>query len=207
MTKSGMMDVIERCNVEFLNLSEDEFEEREVGGFALQIPKTVLKADFFINTPKIKTCNVEHTFITIAMKNMFGTLGNKKKQRLHSRLMEILVFLNRNIRQDLIIVDGIVGMQGLGPIQGEPVNLGLVISGLNPVTVDAVCCNIMGINPYAVEPLWKAYKAGVGEIDIQRIEILGEEIDAVRTKFSYPVLSPRNVITALKTSLKSHIGD
>ncbi len=121
--------------------------------------------------------------------------------------MEILVFLNRNIRQDLIIVDGIVGMQGLGPIQGEPVNLGLVISGLNPVTVDAVCCNIMGINPYAVEPLWKAYKAGVGEIDIQRIEILGEEIDAVRTKFSYPVLSPRNVITALKTSLKSHIGD
>jgi len=207
MIKSGMMDVVEKCNVEFLNLSEDEFEEREVGGLTLQIPKTVLKAEFFINTPKIKTCNVEHTFITIAMKNMFGTLANKNKQRLHSRLMEILVFLNRNIRQDLIIVDGIVGMQGLGPIQGEPVNLGVVISGLNPVTVDAVCCHVMGINPYAVEPLWKAYKAGVGEIDIQRIEILGEEIDAVRTKFSYPVLSPKNVITALKTSLKTRIGD
>ncbi len=203
--KSGVMDLIEKCNVEFLNLSEDDFEEGEVGGLTLQIPKTVLKADFFINAPKVKTCNVEHTFITISMKNMFGTLGNKKKPNLHSQLMEILVFLNRTIRQDLIIVDGIVGMQGLGPIQGEPVNLGLIISGLNPVTVDAVCCQIMGINPYGVEPLWKAHKAGVGEIDIERIQILGETIDAVKTKFSHPVLSPRNVLTALKTSFKTHI--
>jgi len=205
--KSGVMDLIEKSNVEFLNLSEDDFEEREVGGLTLQIPKTVLKADFFINAPKVKTCNVEHTFITIAMKNMFGTLGNKRKPNLHGQLMEILVFLNRTIRQDLIIVDGIVGMQGLGPIQGEPVNLGLIISGLNPVTVDAVCCHIMGINPYGVEPLWKAHKAGVGEIDMERIQVLGETIDAVKTKFSHPVLSPRNVLTALKTSFKTHIRD
>lgn len=203
--KSGVMDLIEKCNVEFLNLSEDDFEEHEVGGFTLQIPKTALKADFFINAPKVKTCNIEHTFITIAMKNMFGTLANKEKPRLHSKLMEILVFLNRTIRQDLIIVDGIVGMQGLGPVQGEPVNLGLIISGLNPVTVDAVCCHIMGINPYGVEPLWKAYKAGVGEIDMERIQVLGETIGAAKTKFSHPVLSPRNVLTALKTSFKTYI--
>jgi predicted dehydrogenase/uncharacterized protein (DUF362 family) len=205
VTKSGVISVIEKCGAEFLNLSEDDFEEHEVGGLTLQIPKTVLEADFFINTPKVKTCNVEHTFITIAMKNMFGTLANKKKPSLHSQLMKILVFLNRTIRQDLIIVDGIVGMQGLGPIQGEPVNLGLIISGLNPVTVDAVCCNIMGINPYAVEPLWKAYKAGVGEIDMERVQVLGETIDAVKTRFNHPVLSPRNVLTALKTSFKTYI--
>ena len=205
VTKSGVMDLIEKCNVEFLNLSEDDFEEREVGGLAIQIPKTVLKADFFINAPKVKTCNIEHTFITIAMKNMFGTLANKNKPKLHSQLMEILVFLNRTIRQNLIIADGIVGMQGLGPIQGEPVNLGLIISGLNPVTVDAVCCHIMGISPYGVEPLWKAYKAGVGEIDMERIQVLGETIDAVKMRFSHPVFSPRNVVTALKTSFKTYI--
>ena len=205
VTKSGVMDVIEKCNVEFLNLSEDNFEEREVGGLTLRIPKTVLEADFFINTPKVKTCIIEHTFITIAMKNMFGILANKKKPGLHSQLMEILVFLNRAIRQDLLIVDGIVGMQGLGPIQGEPVNLGLIISGLNPVTVDAVCCHIMGISPYGVEPLWKAYKAGVGEINMERIQVLGETIEAVKTKFNHPVLSPRNALTALKTSFKTYI--
>ena len=205
VTKSGVMDLIEKCNVEFLNLSEDDFEEREVGGLTLQIPETVLEADFFINTPKVKTCNIEHTFITIAMKNMFGTLANKNKPKVHSQLMEILVFLNRTIRQNLIIVDGIVGMQGLGPMQGTPVNLGLIISGLNPVTVDAVCCHVIEINPYAVEPLWKAYKAGVGEISIDKIEVLGESIENVKTKFNYPTFSTKNALDALRTSFKIYL--
>lgn len=204
--KSGIMDVIEKCDINFLNLSEDDFDEHEVTDLTLQIPKTVLKADFFINVPKVKTCNIKHTFITIAMKNMFGVLANKKKPKLHSQLMEILVYLNRVIRQNLIIVDGIVGMQGLGPIQGTPVDLGLVISGLNPVTVDAVCCQVMGINPYAVEPLWKAYKAGVGEININKIEVFGETIENIRKKFNYPMLSTKNVVDALRTSFKVYLG-
>jgi len=206
VTKSGVMDLIEKCNVEFLNLSEDDFEEREVGGLTIQIPKTVLKADFFINAPKVKTCDIEHTFITIAMKNMFGTLANRNKPKLHPQLMEILVFLNRTIRQNLIIVDGIVGMQGLGPCHGTPVNLGLIVSGLNPVTVDAACCHIMGINPYAVEPLWKAYKVGVGEINIDKIEVLGEHIQNVKTKFNYPTFSTKNAWDALRTSFKTYLG-
>ncbi len=205
VTKSGVMDLIEKCNVDFLNLSEDEFEEREVGGLTLQIPKTVLKADFFINAPKVKTCNIKHTFITIAMKNVFGILANKSKPSLHSQLMEILVFLNRTIRQNLIITDGIVGMQGLGPIQGSPVDLGLIVSGLNPVTVDAVCCHVMGINPYAVEPLWKAYKAGVGEMNIDRIDVLGESIEKAKIKFNYPTFSTKNVLDTLRTSFKIYL--
>ena len=205
MTKSGIMDLIEKCDVEFLNLSEDDFEEHKVAGLTIQIPKTVLNADFFINVPKVKTCNIEHTFITIAMKNMFGVLANKEKPKLHSKLMEILVFINRAIRQNLILVDGIVGMQGLGPIQGTPVNLNLIISGLNPVTVDAVCCHVMGINPYAVETLWKAYKAGVGEIDINKTEVLGEIVDDVKKKFNYPIFSTKNTLDALKTSFKIYL--
>lgn len=203
MTKSGMMDLIEKCDVEFLNLSEDEVEEHEVAGLTLQVPKTVMKADFLINIPKVKTNDM--VFISIAMKNMFGALANKKKSKLHSRLAEVLAYISHTIRQDLIVVDGIVGMEGLGPIQGSPVNLGLIISGLNPVTVDAVCCHILGFNPYAVESLWRAYKAGVGEINIERIQVLGEKINDVKKKFSHPVRSPKNVFTALKTRLKIYI--
>lgn len=206
VTKSGVMDLIEKCGVEFLNLCNDETEEHDVDGLTLKIPKTVLKADFFINIPKVKTCNIEHTFITIAMKNMFGTLANKKKLKLHPKLTEVLLFLNRTIRQNLIIVDGIVGMQGLGPIQGSPVDLGLIISGLNPVTVDAVCCHVMGINPYAVEPLWRAYKAGIGEINLDRTQILGETINNVGKKFDYPMFSPKNIVTALKTTVRARLG-
>ena len=205
VTKSGTMDVIKKCGAEFLNLSDDETEEHEVAEFTLQIPKTVLNADFFINMPKLKTFSRKQIFVTVAMKNMFGTLANKKKYKLHKALVDILVFLNRTIRQDLTIVDGIVGMQGIGPDRGSPVNMNLIISGLNPITTEAICCQVMGINPYAVEPLWRAYKAGVGEIDIEKIQILGENIHNVRKKFNIPILSPRNILDALETTIKVHL--
>jgi uncharacterized protein (DUF362 family) len=140
------------------------------------------------------------------MKNMFGVLANKKKTVFHDHLIDVITFLNRTINQDLIIVDGVIGMEGLGPIQGRPVDLGLIISGLNPVTVDAVCCHIVGINPYAVETLWKAYKTGVGEIDINKITVLGENIPDIQKKFIHPVLSPKNVAAALKTRVKAYLN-
>lgn len=202
--KSGVMELIKKCDVEFLNLSEDEVEEHKIKGLNLQIPKTVTKADFLINVPKVKTH--EQQLISIAMKNMFGALANKEKWKLHSRLTEVLLFLNRTLRQDMVVVDGIVGMEGLGPIQGSPVDLGLVISGLNPVTVDAVCCHVMDFNPYAVEILWRAFKSGDGEIDIERIQVLGEDIKAVKKVFSHPTRSPKNVITALRARIKMYLS-
>lgn len=203
MTNTGTMGIIKKCDVDFLNLSRDDVEEHEIAGFVLEIPKTVLKADFVLNIPKLKT----HSFvgISVAMKNMFGVLANKKKSKLHKNLVEVLVYLNQVLRQDLIITDGIIGMEGLGPINGSPVKLGLIISGLNPLTVDAVCCHIMGFNPYAVEPLWRAYQRGMGEIDIQRISVVGEDIETVKTKFRHPVLSPRNVFAALKAAAKNYL--
>lgn len=200
MINTGAMDIVKRCDVDFLNLSRDDVEEHEVAGLTLEIPKTVLKADFLVNLPKLKTH--DFMYISLAMKNMFGILANKRKSMLHKVLTEVLVYLNKIVRQDLIVVDGIVGMEGIGPITGSPVDLGLIISGLNPITVDAICCHIMGINPYAVEPLWKAYKAGVGEINLKRIQILGETINNVKRKFRLPSRSPQNILRALKTGLK-----
>ncbi|MEM3165661.1 MAG: DUF362 domain-containing protein [Candidatus Methanomethylicia archaeon] len=204
--KSGIMEIIEKNNAEFINLSRDESEEHEVAGFKIHIPKTVLNADYFINIPKIKTCNVKNLVISIAMKNMFGILSDKKKMALHEKLMDIILYINKIVKQDLIIVDGIIGMEGLGPVLGKPVNLNLIVSGLNPVTVDAVCCKIMEINPYAVEILWKAYKMGMGEIDMEKIDVLGENIENVKRKFARPTIMMENVIGAIKAALRTYIG-
>jgi len=204
MRKSGVMDILERLGVDFLNLSEDEVEEHEVDGLTLQIPKTLRRADFIINVPKIKTH--EMTTITIAMKNMFGILANKRKMDLHPKLNEILPLINELVPQDLIVVDGIVGMEGLGPIHGRPKPLGLVVAGLNPVTVDAVCCHIMGFNPYGVGHLVEAYRRGMGEIDINRIEVLGEPVKNVRRKFDHPSRSVRNLLSALRSELRIRLG-
>jgi len=196
---TGIMDTVKKCDAGFLNLSKDEVEEHKVAGLSVQIPKTVLRADYFINVPKVKTN--DFVVVSIAMKNMFGVIASKKKSQFHKHLADVLIYLSQAIHQDLIIADGIVAMEGLGPIHGKKVDLGLLISGRNPIAVDAACCHIVGFNPYAVEMLWKAHQQGMGEIDPQKIQFLGEDISSIKHKFSRPIYSRANVVDALKTEL------
>jgi uncharacterized protein (DUF362 family) len=197
---TGVMEVIEKCNAKFFNLSHDEVEEHKVSNLSIPIPKTILKADYFINLAKVKT-NLD-VFISIAMKNLFGVIASKRKTQFHSKLSDVLVYLNQTVCQHLIIADGIVAMEGLGPINGKPVDLGLIISGKNPVTVDAACCHVMGFNPYAVETLWKAHQQGMGEIDREKIHFLGENLSSVQRKFVNPILTRQNLIQALRTEFR-----
>jgi predicted dehydrogenase/uncharacterized protein (DUF362 family) len=197
---TGVMNVIKKCDAEFFNLSYDEVEEHKVADLSIQIPKTVLRADYLINLPKVKTNSFVH--ISGAMKNMFGVIVSKHRSQFHRKLSDILVYLNQAVRQHLIIADGIVAMEGLGPINGKPVDLGLIISGKNPVTVDAACCHVMGFNPYAVEALWKAHQQGMGEIDREKIRFLGESIENVQRKFVSPSLTRQNLVQALRTQFR-----
>jgi len=197
---TGVLDVVKKCEAEFLNLSHDDVEEHTVAGLTVQIPKTVLSADYLINLPKVKTNT--SVVVSIAMKNMFGVIATKKKSQFHSHLAEMLVYLNKTIRQDLIIADGIVAMEGLGPIHGNRVDLGLIISGRNPVTVDAACCHIAGFNPYGVEVLWKAHQQGLGEIDSEKIQFIGDDLINLKNKFSRPTLNKASVVQALKTAFR-----
>ena len=68
--ESGFLDLCDELDVEFLNLSADDYEEYPVADTMLRIPKTVLDADYLINMPKIKTCG--HTLVTLAIKNLYG---------------------------------------------------------------------------------------------------------------------------------------
>ena len=47
-------------------------------------------------------------------------------------------------------MDGVVGMEGNGPIQGVPKHVGVLVAGSDPVSVDATCCRIMEIDPYKI---------------------------------------------------------
>jgi predicted dehydrogenase/uncharacterized protein (DUF362 family) len=201
LTNTGVMDVIKRCDAEFINLSKDSTEQHKVADLTIEIPKTVLEADYFINLPKFKTNNF--VGLSIAMKNMFGVIASRKKSYLHSCLAEVLVYLNQAVHQDLIITDGIIAMEGLGPILGKRVDLGLIVSGCNAVTVDAACCHIAGLNPYGMQPLWKAHQQGMGEIDVQKIQFLGDDVTNLKMKFSRPVLSKATITEALRTELRT----
>jgi len=191
--KSGLLDLLDGLGVEFLNLSGDEYEVHEVAGRKLRLPRTVLDADYFVNLPKIKTEG--HVKVTLSIKNLFGVPQRRKKSSLHSKLGEILPYLAKVIRSDLIVVDGIVAMEGNGPLIGTPRELGVVVGGVNPVSVDAVCSRMMGFDPREIGYLDAANAMGLGEIDIDGIEVVGDGWERFACEFERPY--------SLRASLKS----
>ena len=64
--------------------------------------------------------------------------------------------INATLKPHFAIVDGIVGMEGDGPIMGDPKKVGVLVMGRNFAAVDATCCRIMGIDPYKVSYLERA---------------------------------------------------
>jgi len=184
MADSGMLSKLEEMGVGFLNLSRDGFEVHEVAGKELRLPRTVLEADYFINLPKMKTEG--HVLVTLSIKNLFGVLQRAKKSRLHGRLNDILPYLAKNIRQDLILVDGIRCMEGNGPVVGTCREVGVVVAGTDPVSVDSVCSRIMCFDPYEIEHIASSHRMGLGEMDSERIEVVGDGVERFACEFERP---------------------
>ena len=189
--KSGLSKLLDKWDVDFLNLSDDDYKEYKVANTLLRLPKTVLEADYFINLPKIKTC--AHTLVTLSIKNLYGVFQRKQKGRLHKHLNEILPFLSKTIKNDLIVVDGINCMEGNGPVIGSPLCLNLIVAGHNLVSVDSICSRLMGYNPNNISHIALSANEGVGPIDMEHISIIGEKLP------SYDFEPPYS----LKANLKS----
>ena len=175
----------------FVDLNVDDVEKVLLKTTAsrlkeLYLPKTVLGADFVISMPKLKTHH--WAGVTLSLKNMFGIVPGScygwPKNVLHwAGIDSAILDINAAVRPDFAIVDGIVGMEGNGPIQGEPKNSGVLILGDDPVAVDATCCRVMGLLPEKVRYLTQA---GIllGHIQPDKIQQLGESIASVSTPFS-----------------------
>ena len=202
--KSGLLDLLDGLGVEFLNLSEDEFEVHEVAGKKLRLPRTVLDADYFVNLPKIKTEG--HVKVTLSIKNLFGVPQRRKKSSLHGKLGEILPYLARVIRSDLIVVDGITAMEGNGPLIGTPRELGVIVAGTNPISVDAVCSCMMGFDPRDIGYLDAAHSMGLGEIDLGLIEVVGDGWERFACEFERPY-SLRASLKSLKSIRKVYLPE
>jgi Uncharacterized conserved protein len=150
------------------------------------LPRDFFQHDKLINVPKLKTHLM--TTASLGMKNVKGLVPGKQKHLAHMvGLDSAIVDLNKLIRSDLVVVDGIVGMEGaMGPTWGSPVDSGVIIAGDNVVATDVVCCHLMGINPKSVRHLVLASKNGLGAMDLDKIELFGEPLDKVSRKFDHP---------------------
>jgi uncharacterized protein (DUF362 family) len=122
------------------------------------------------------------------MKNLFGVMPGLvygwPKNVLHREgISNSILDINSTVRGALAIVDGIVGMEGDGPIMGSPKQVGCLIMGRNLPAVDATAVRVMRLNPYGIDYLTGA-SGRLGPIHHENITQLGEAIEAVRTRFS-----------------------
>lgn len=180
----GWEDTFNRYpNVRLLNLTKDERLEVDLHGLYLKnfkMPKSYLEADFLISVAKLKTHTM--TGITCNLKNLYGANPIKYKAQYHPYLDEVICDLNKARMPDLCLVDGIIAMEGAGPVSGEPNPIGLLIAGNDAVATDHACARIMGFNPNKIAHLKMAVKQKLGSTDY---EVFGERIENVRTKFKF----------------------
>jgi uncharacterized protein (DUF362 family)/Pyruvate/2-oxoacid:ferredoxin oxidoreductase delta subunit len=116
---------------------------------AVPLPEILFQVDFIINVAKMKTHGL--TGVTLCVKNLYGCIPGALKQGYHKTLpnprsfSRFLMSLNHEIRPQLNIIDGIVGLEGEGPgVSGQPVPLGLIVAGTSACATDIVASERMG---------------------------------------------------------------
>lgn len=151
----------------------------------LFLPNTALGADLLVSMPKMKT----HHWVgaTLSMKNLFGLVPGGvygwPKNVLHwAGINESIADLHSLFPRQFALVDGIIGMEGNGPIQGSPKAAGVLVAGRDTAAVDATCCRIMRIDPLKIGYLQLAAE-GDSQIGDSQIHQIGETVASVATPF------------------------
>jgi uncharacterized protein (DUF362 family) len=85
---------------------------------------------------------------------------------------------------ELAIVDGIIGMEGDGPLKGDAKPFGAIIMGHDLVAVDATCCRLMMLDPSKIGYLMLGHMKKLGRFDPAEIPQLGETISALAQPFA-----------------------
>ncbi|MDX1578799.1 MAG: DUF362 domain-containing protein [Gemmatimonadota bacterium] len=188
---SGLADQLRDMGARYVDLNHDAVRRTRLrSSFTrlgeLWLPATVLDADLFVSMPKLKTHHWAGA--TLSMKNLFGIVPGAvygwPKNPLHWAGLEgSIVDVNAALEgRRFNIVDGVVGMEGNGPIQGEARPVGALVFGEDPVAVDASAARLMSLDPARL-PYLAASSLFLGNLEEERIEVRGEDPDRFRADF------------------------
>jgi hypothetical protein len=100
-------------------------------------------------------------------------------------------------KADLTLIDAIIAMEGQGPHVGTPVEMNLLIAGTDTVAVDAVAAYVMGFETIEIPAIRIAATEGLGERDIDKIDVVGTPIAEVRKFFKRPMIDPVGLIPGI----------
>ena len=155
LSQSGYQASLRDEKIRFVDLNRDELIRTPLrasytGMKDLWLPRTVLEADYLVSMPKIKAHH--WSGVTLSMKNMFGIVPGARygwpKNILHWKgIQESILDLCATVPIHFVIADGIMAMEGNGPLNGTPRPLGKIVLADDPVAADATCARLMGFEP------------------------------------------------------------
>jgi uncharacterized protein (DUF362 family)/NAD-dependent dihydropyrimidine dehydrogenase PreA subunit len=190
---AGITAVVEEEGGELVNIDAGPLVKQEVTGASMNsfwVSTKVLEAEVRVTLPKLKTHTL--TQLTGAVKNQLGLLPGGTKPALHRIAPQVenfsraLVAINRAVRFDLAVMDGILALEGGGSDQGKPKRAGVLLASRDFVALDSVAAKIMGMEPSAVPTNTIGKETGLGECDLDRIEIRGDPLTDCIDPFLLP---------------------
>lgn len=149
-----------------------------------EVISPVMDADGVFNLCKLKTHMF--TYMTGAIKNHFGVIPGLAKPGYHAKLNDtgrfaaMLLDLTELVSARLFIMDAVMAMEGEGPFAGEPRQVGLILASTNPVALDTVGGEIIGLPREDHPVLIEAEKRGLGPTRLEDVELIGVDKETLR---------------------------
>ena len=177
--KLKLLDPLRKLNVPVKQL--DKPKRCKINGSSVSISSVAIEADVIINLPKFKSH--QQIVATFAVKNMFGCVCGKQKALWHFRkgkktedFCQLLIGIYKFMNPALTIVDGIIAMDGPGPIHGRARPLGWLIGSTDPIACEAICSKLVDINPCSLPIIKAATQIGFGCSNFEKITIAGDTL-------------------------------
>jgi uncharacterized protein (DUF362 family) len=188
---NGISSVLKRHpDVLFVDLNMDDIVPVNVPYPAtlrqLLLPKSLMQADAVISLAKLKTHKWTH--VSLGMKNIFGAIPGSiygfPKNRLHwASYPRAISDIWSSIQPELVLIDGIIGVEGDGPLDGQPKRTGFIVAGHDPVAADGLATRIMGMSPHLIPTFWHATMKNLGELGPIQLD---EQLSEVAQSYSPP---------------------
>ncbi|HQE97451.1 MAG TPA: DUF362 domain-containing protein [Methanothrix sp.] len=162
---SGYVDWAEKKGVRLANLSETEIVNFDFGRESAlgieKVSKELIDADVIVSVPAMKTHLL--TGVTLAMKNMYGTFPDIDKAKFHKMgIEETILAVNSAFTPNLVVIDGSVGGEAVGPLSATPVNFQTIIASNDVVMADSLACRLMGYDPMEIVHIKMGQETGLG---------------------------------------------
>ncbi len=197
---TGMKEVSRKKGIPLIDLDREASMEMEIPGGRIlrriKVSSAIKNFDFIVSVPVMKTHM--YTRVSLGIKNMKGLLWRKEKARFHQLGYRIRLSQGEKaldialsdmalvLSPQLTVIDGTVGMEGMGPAYGKKKEVGLVVIGNDPIAADAVASRLMGLRPQDIPHLRLGAERGLGEIELSNISVTPKDYLKWESPFEPP---------------------